>query len=183
MYACLCMLMCLRVFVRERDWWKEGQEGALPPTQQAFRPHGWLPKTLLVIISTSIHLFRGDAVNINTTQQHQNAGWRHATFYTYTLCSCVKRPYHVNGWHTCIQIWPTCWHACIYRLKLTCTNSSKRAHTQRYKHDYILIQMHTTGSCNCIPVLPSTAEGRLGNCPETHMGNKWKNNQKTTLHN
>lgn len=55
--TCLCTLMYLCVFVVENECWKEGQEGAPPSTQQAFRPHGWLPKTPLVISSTSIHLF------------------------------------------------------------------------------------------------------------------------------
>lgn len=40
--SCECILLCLSVFlcISERDWWKEEQEGAPPPTQQAFRPHG-----------------------------------------------------------------------------------------------------------------------------------------------
>lgn len=71
-----CRLLYADVFVKEMERLEKGgvQEGALLPTQQAFRPHGLLPKTPLVISSTSIHLFLGGAVNINTTRQHQNAG-------------------------------------------------------------------------------------------------------------
>lgn len=88
MYVCEFGSIC------KQEGWTEGHHGARPPTQQAFRPHGWLPKTLLVISSTSIHLFKGGAANINTTQQHQNIGKRQA-------CLIIHSLIHVNSWHAC----------------------------------------------------------------------------------
>lgn len=84
----------------------------------------------------------------------------------------------------CLNMWMVGPRAYIY-IYVIFTGSGSQTHsitqTQTHKdakHPPILPHRRTTGSCNCIPVFPSTAEVSLESCPETRMGKREKKQPK-----